>query len=58
LPDFFAIRTMVHYREPEIHFRQTWKTAMADCTLHFIGVSQATVLYRNGYELLDFGKTM
>jgi VWFA-related protein len=58
LPDFFATRTTVHYREPEIPVGQTWKTAIADRTLHPTGVSRATVLYRNGYEAFDAGKTM
>jgi VWFA-related protein len=58
LPDFFATRTTVHYREPEIKIGQTWKTAIGDRTLHSTGVSRLTVLYRNGYEVLDFGKTM
>jgi VWFA-related protein len=58
LPDFFATRTTVHYRDPEIKIGQTWKTAIGDRTLHHTGVSSATVLYRNGYEVLDFGKTM
>jgi VWFA-related protein len=58
LPDFFANRTTVHYREPEIQAGQSWKTAIADRTLNPTGVSRATVLYRNGYEVLDFGNTI
>ena len=58
LPDFFATRTTVHYREPEIQVGQTWKTAIADRTLHATGDSRTTVLYRNGYEVFDFGKTL
>jgi VWFA-related protein len=58
LPDFFATRTTVHYRDSEIKIGQTWKTPIGDRTLHQTGVSRATVLYRNGYEVLDFGQTM
>lgn len=53
LPDFFATRTTVRYREPPLKDGQMWKTAIGDQSLHSAGSSRATVLYRNGYEVVD-----
>lgn len=53
LPDFFAERTTVRYREPAIQEGHTWKTSMGDRSLHLAGSSRATILYRNGYEAVD-----
>jgi VWFA-related protein len=55
LPDFFATRTTVHFEEPTPREGQTWKTAMGDRSLHLVGSSQATVLYRHGYEVVELG---
>lgn len=56
LPDFFATRTTVRYREPPLKDGQTWKTTIGDRSLHLAGSSSATVLYRNGYEVVDAEK--
>jgi VWFA-related protein len=53
LPDFFAARTTDHYEEPSRKDGQSWKTASGDGPLHLAGSSQATVIYRNGYEAVE-----
>ena len=53
LPNFFATRTTVRYREPPQHDGQTWKTAPGDQFLRQTGSSNATVFYRNGYDAVD-----
>jgi VWFA-related protein len=53
LPDFIAARTTVRYREPPLMEGQTWKTAIGDRSLHWSGSTRATVLYRNGFEVVD-----
>lgn len=55
LPNFFATRTTVRYREPLQKEEQTWKTATGDRLLHLSGSSSTTVLYRNGYDVADSG---
>jgi len=56
LPDFFATRTTVHYQALLMQNGQTWKTVIGDRILRPAGITRATVLYRNGYEVVDFGK--
>jgi hypothetical protein len=56
LPDFIAARTTVRYREPPLTEGQTWKTAIGDRSLHWSGSTRASVLYRNGFEVVDAGK--
>jgi VWFA-related protein len=53
LPNFFATRTTARYGEPPLKDEQTWKTAMGDHSLHFVGSSSAILLYRNGAEVVD-----
>lgn len=55
LPDFFATRTTIHYRETaqKDQQEQVWKTAMGDRSLHSADISSATVTYRNGYEVVN-----
>jgi VWFA-related protein len=53
LPDFFATRSTARYEEPPLKENQTWKTAGSDRSLHLAGTSQATILYRNGNEVVD-----
>jgi VWFA-related protein len=55
LPDFFAVRTTAAYEEPAIKDGQTWKTTIGDRSLRWAGNSSSTVLYRNGYEVVDLG---
>jgi VWFA-related protein len=54
LPDFFATRTTIDYDElpPK---EDTWKTVTSDQSLHAIETSNATVLYRDGKEVVDAG---
>jgi len=56
LPDFFATRTTMRYRELPIHEKQAWKTAFGDRSLRWAGSSRADVLYRNGSEVVDLVK--
>jgi hypothetical protein len=53
LPNFFAIRTTARYEEPPLKTDQTWKAAMGDRLLHFAGSSSATLLFRDGAEVVD-----
>jgi VWFA-related protein len=53
LPNFFATRTTARYEEPPLTDGQTWKLAMGDRLLHFVGSSSATLLYRDGAEVVD-----
>jgi VWFA-related protein len=53
LPDFFATRTTVRYREHPLNQKQTWKTVFGDRSLHWAGSARADVLYRNGFEVVD-----
>jgi hypothetical protein len=53
LPNFSATRTTARYEEPPLKTDQTWKAAMGDRLLHFVGSSSATLLYRDGDEVVD-----
>jgi VWFA-related protein len=53
LPNFFATRTTARYEEPPLTDEQTWKLAMGDRLLHFVASSSATLLYRDGAEVVD-----
>ena len=53
LPNFFATRTTVRYRELPINQKQTWKTVFGDRSLRWAGSFRADVLYRNGFEVVD-----
>jgi VWFA-related protein len=56
MPNFFATRTTLRYRESPLKPGQTWKTAMGESSLYLSGTSRATVLYRNGDEVKEFVK--
>ena len=53
LPNFYAIRRTARYRETEQKDEQIWKTAMGDQRVHSEAISTATVLYRNGFDVVD-----
>ncbi len=53
LPDFFATRTTIRYRETAQEDQQVWKTATGDRSLHRADSSIASVTYRNGYEVVN-----
>jgi hypothetical protein len=53
LPNFYAIRRTARYRETEQKDEQIWKTAMGDQKVHSEAISTATVLYRNGFDVVD-----
>lgn len=53
LPDFFALRNTVRYGEPAQREGQTWKIPPPDQTLRFASSEHATVLYRNGNEVIE-----
>ncbi len=53
LPDFFADRTITQHEEHAPKSGQTWKTAMGDRSLYPTEVSNATVLFRNGKEIVQ-----
>ena len=53
LPNFFATRSTVRYRETGQKNDAIWKTPTGDRTLHSEAVSNATVLYRNGFDVVD-----
>jgi VWFA-related protein len=56
LPDFFATRTTTQYEQPPPNEGDTWKTALADQSLHEAVTERATIRYRNGHEEQDVEK--
>ncbi len=56
LPDFFATRTTTQYEQPSPKEGDTWKTALADQSLHEAVNEKATLRYRNGHEEQDVEK--
>lgn len=52
LPNFFANRTMVQYHEPARKPAQTWKTAAGDQSLYLDETFKATMLFRDGKEVV------
>jgi hypothetical protein len=53
LPDFYALRTTVRFEENLRADNETWKMPHQDQTLHFATGEHATVLYRNGREVVE-----
>ena len=53
LPNFFATRSTVRYRETSQKDDQVWKSTTGDQMLHDEAISTATVLYRNGFDVVD-----
>lgn len=53
LPDFYALRTTVRFEEPPERGNESWKIPLHDETLHFATGEHATVLYRNGQEVVE-----
>jgi VWFA-related protein len=53
LPDFYASRNTVRFEEPPERDNETWKMPNQDQTLHFAAGEHATVLYRNGQEVVE-----
>jgi hypothetical protein len=52
LPNFFARRTIVEYHELPMQPGQTWKTATGDRSLHLDQTITATLLFRDGKEVV------
>jgi VWFA-related protein len=53
LPDFSALRNTVRFEEPPERENEIWKLPHQDQTLHFATGEHATVLYRNGAEVVE-----
>jgi len=53
LPDFYALRNTVRFEEPPERGNEIWKMPHQDQTLHFATGEHATVLYRNGHEVVE-----
>jgi VWFA-related protein len=53
LPNFFANRTMVQYHERPPEPGQTWKTAAGDQSLHLDETFKASMLFRDGKEIVE-----
>lgn len=53
LPDFFAERETTYYEPHPIKNGHTWKTFAGDASLYPAAVSKATVLYRDGTEVVS-----
>lgn len=53
LPDFYAFRDTVRFEEPPQGDNEIWKMPHQDQTLHFATSEHATVLYRNGHEVVE-----
>jgi hypothetical protein len=58
LPDFYALRTTVRFEEPPEGDNEIWKMPHQDQTLHFATGEHATVLYRNGHEVVEKKKKL
>jgi hypothetical protein len=58
LPDFYAVRKTVRFEEPQAGDNTTWKMPLKDETLHFATGEHATVLYRNGHEVVEKKKKL
>ena len=53
LPDFYALRNTVRFEEPLERDNEIWKMPHQDQTLHFATGEHATVLFRNGNEVVE-----
>ena len=53
LPDFYASRITARFEEPAERPDEMWKMPHQDRTLHFAMGEHATVLYRNGNEVVE-----
>ena len=53
LPDFYALRTTARFEEPPERDNESWKMPQPDQILHFAAGEHATVLYRNGHEVIE-----
>ena len=53
LPDFYALRNTVRFEERPQRDNEIWKMPHQDPTLHFGNSEHATVLYRNGNEVVE-----
>ena len=53
LPNFFATRVTIQYRETPLELGQTWKTATGDESLHADEMSKATLHFGNGKEIVE-----
>ena len=58
LPDFYASRDTVHFKEPAERKNESWKMLHEDRTLHFASEGHATVLYRHGHEVVEKEKNI
>jgi hypothetical protein len=58
LPDFYALRNTVRFEEPLGRDIESWKMPHQDQTLHFAAGEHATVLYRNGREVVEKRKKL
>jgi len=53
LPDFYALRNTMRFEEPLERYNETWKMPRQDQTLRVATGEHATVLYRNGNEVVE-----
>ncbi|MGB8539990.1 MAG: VWA domain-containing protein [Acidobacteriaceae bacterium] len=58
LPDFYALRNTVRFEEPPVRDDERWQMPHQDQTLHFATEEHATVLYRNGHEVVEKGQKL
>jgi len=53
LPNFYAVRTIHQYRQPQQKESESWKVPPVDQLLQPKGTLSATMFYRNGAEVAD-----
>ncbi len=53
LPDFYATRTTVGFRDPALKGVQSWKTITGDRSLRWASTTTGTVIYKDGHDHLD-----
>ena len=58
LPDFSALRNTVRFEEPAERDNESWKLPHQDRSPHFATGEHATVLYRNGHEVVEDKKKL
>ena len=58
LPDFYASRDTVRFEEPPGRDNESWRIPLQDQTLRFAAGEHATVLYRNGHEVVEKKKKL
>jgi VWFA-related protein len=58
LPDFYAFRSTSRFQEPAARYNDSWKLPHRDQALHFAAGEHATVLYKDGHDVIEKSKKL